>query len=111
MKENEAIMMDFSENLAFDTQDAVQPAYYFKVQCTIHPICIYYKDNGELKQQSVIIIAESLKHNVEAVHLFLQKLVEYLKKDYRLKKLFIFTDGAPSQYKNRFFFKSLYVRK
>lgn len=74
LKENEIIaLMDFSENLAFEIQDAVQSYYYAKIQCTIHPICIYFKENGEVKQKSIIVIAESLSHNVQAVYLFQKK--------------------------------------
>lgn len=87
INENEIIsLMDFSENLAFEIQDAAQAYYYAKVQCTIHPICIYYKENGFLKEKSVIIIAESLNHNVEAVYLFQTKLVEYVKEVFGTKK-------------------------
>lgn len=97
-------IMDFSENLAFEIQNAVQSYYYAKQQCTLHPICLYYKENNELKQRSIIIIAESLKHNVEAVYLFQSKLVEYLKKTNEFKtknEIIFFTDGAASQYKNK----------
>lgn len=60
LSENEMIvLMDFSENLAFEIQDAAQAYHYAKDQCTIHPICLYYKENGDLKHQSIIIIAES----------------------------------------------------
>lgn len=98
------VLMDFSENLSFDIQDAAQSYYYSKNQSTIHPICIYYRDGTQLKQQSIIIIAESLKHTVEAVYLFQIKLVSYLKVlfgDLSQKKIKYFTDGAASQYKNK----------
>lgn len=36
-------VMDFSENIAFEMQDAAQSYYYEKIQCTIHPICMYLK--------------------------------------------------------------------
>lgn len=102
LNENEIIaLMDFSENLAFEIQDAAQAYYYAKILCTIHPICIYYKKNGELKQQSIIIIAESLSHNVQAVYLFQTKLVQYVKSVLGTKKIIFFSDGAPSQYKNK----------
>lgn len=103
LKEDEMIaLMDFSENLAFEIQDAAQSYYYAKIQCTIHPICIYHKENGELKQKSIIVIAESLKHDVKAVYLFQKKLVQYVKKSIQgVKKIFFFSDGAPSQYKNK----------
>lgn len=90
--------------LKYMTQ-AAQGYYYVKTQCTIHPICLYYKDGGELKHKSIIIIAESLKHNVEAEHLFQTKLIKYLKaffgNAFLRKKIKSFSDGAASQYKNK----------
>lgn len=91
----------FSENLSFEIQDAAQAFYYNKPQSTIHPICIYFKSNNELKCKSIIIIAESLKHNVEAVYQFQRKLVEFIKSQYGNKKIISFLDGAASQYKNK----------
>lgn len=93
--------MDFSENIAFEMQDAAQSYYYSKIQSTIHPICMYYKINGELKQKSMIIIAQSTDHIVESVYLFQNKLVHYVKTVLKKKKIIFFTDGAPSQYKNK----------
>lgn len=102
LNENELIvLMDFSENLSFEIQDAAQSFYYGKPQTTIHPICIYFKSNNELKHKSLIVIAESLKHNVESVYQFQCKLVEYIKIHYGNKKIIFFSDGAASQYKNK----------
>lgn len=95
------VLMDFSENIAFEIQFAAQAYYYQKPQCTIHPICLYFKQNGELKEKSIIIIAESLNHNVTSVYLFQTKLVDYIKSVFGNKKIVFFTDGAPSQYKNK----------
>lgn len=104
--EDEVIVLcNFSENLAFEIQDSAQSYYYAKTQCTLHPICIYYKEGIELKQKSIIIIAESLKHTVEAVYLFQTKMIEYFKAffgdSFRSKRLKFFSDGAASQYKNK----------
>lgn len=103
LNENELIvLMDFSENLSFEIQDAVQSAYFNKPQSTLYTICIYSKSNDKLITKSMIGIAESLKHNVEAVYAFQTKLVEYIKKEYSdAKKIIFFTDGAGSQYKNK----------
>lgn len=112
LSEHEIIaIMDFSENLAFEIQDAAQSYYYAKIQCTIHPICIYYKKDGELKQQSIIVIAESLNHNVQAVYLFQTKLVQYVESVFGTKKIIFFSDGAPSQYKNKKNFLNLCMFK
>lgn len=97
-------ILDFSENLSFEIQFEVQSAYYSRNQCTIHPICFYFKENSDLKHQSIIIIAESLQHTTEAVYLFQTKFVAHLKSIFgsEMKKTIkFFSDGAASQYKNR----------
>lgn len=116
LKEDEVIAIgDFSENLAFEIQDAAQSHYYSKTQCTLHPVCIYYKVGQDLKQKSIMIIAESLKHNVEAVYLFRTKLIGHLKEffgdTFKNKKIKFFTDGAASQYKNKYNFVNLCLFK
>lgn len=112
LPENEIIvLMDFSENLAFEIQDAVQQHHYSKNQCTIFPVCIYFKENGELKNKSLIFIAESLKHDVAAVYLFKKKLIPYIKTFYGNRKILFFTDGAPSHFKNKKSFLNLCMFK
>lgn len=61
-----------------------------------------------------MVISESLKHNVEAVHLFQTQLVAYLKntKEFaKIKKIIFFSDGAPQQYKNKYNFLDLCLFK
>lgn len=103
LKDDEVIaLLDFSENLSFEIQFQIQSYYYNKPQCTIHPICMYYKEGNELKTKSIIFIAESLQHNVNAVYLFQRKLIEYLRAARSsTKKIIFFSDGAASQYKNK----------
>lgn len=103
LKDDEVIaLLDFFENLSFDIQNQVQSYYYSKSQCTIHPICLYYKEGNEVQSKSLIFIAESLQHNVNAVYLFQTKLVEYLRRARsNTKKIIFFSDGAASQYKNK----------
>lgn len=101
--ENEAIiLLDFSENYAVVIQDEIQSHHFSKKQVTVHPFCIYYKRNGEKKIQSIIAISECLDHNITSVYLFIERLVLVLKECLPfVNKLFFFSDGAASQYKNR----------
>lgn len=87
----------------FFFQDAIQAQHWNHQQVTLHPFAIYYKDeNSETKEQSLLIIAESLEHTYEAVHQFKGVLFKYLNENFALiKKIFFFSDGAASQYKNK----------
>lgn len=130
LKQDEYIVVcDFSENYSFIVQvsvlnynlhffflitnfflfsfllkDAAQGWHWANAQCTIHPFCIYYKDeNDDLKHKSLVIIAESLKHNFESVYLFQRKLLQFLKDTFstNIQKISFFSDGSGGQYKNK----------
>lgn len=96
------VILDFSENYSFVIQSVPTAEYFSKNQCTIHPFCIYYKENGVLKNQSLIIISEDQEHYFPQVFLFKRKLIEYMNRKFeRISKIFFFSDGAGMQYKHR----------
>lgn len=98
------IICDFSENLSFVVQDAVQGFHWANSQCTIHPFAIYYKDSDsqDIQFTSFIAIAEFTKHNHVAVRLFLKKCIEFIKNKLpELTMIHFFSDGSGSQYKNK----------
>lgn len=84
-------------------QDAIQAQHWNQQQVTLHPFAIYYKDNNlETRIQSLLIIAECLEHTYEAVHQYKEELFLYLNERFPLiKKIYFFSDGAASQYKNK----------
>lgn len=104
LQPNEFVVInDFAENYSFVIQDEIQAFHWMNEQCTIHPTCVYYKDaENKLCNISFAFIAESLEHSVVSVALFQQKLIESLQSRFQtVKKIYFFSDGAASQYKNR----------
>lgn len=106
---NEIVLIyDFSENYTCIMQDSVQAFHWSSQQVTVHPICMYFKGaDGKLKNQTFVIISECLDHNFLSVFAFQRKLVDYLRRDDKfqhINKLTIFSDGAPTQYKNKYNF-------
>lgn len=97
------ILCDFAENYSFVVQDEIQAYHWVNAQCTVHPFVIYYLDgNNKLQNISLIILAESLEHNITSVKLFQDKLLQFLKqKFHKIDKISFFSDGAASQYKNK----------
>lgn len=96
------VICDFSENYAFVLQDSIQGAHWNNDQVTIHPMAIYYIDNGEEKCTNYVAISECLKHDTVAVNLFQNGLISFLKTTLgTLEKIFYFSDGASGQYKNK----------
>lgn len=78
--DNELIaILDFSENYAAVVQDEIQSHHFMRKQATVHPVCLYYKKNGVKEIQSIIVIAESLEHNIISVYMFIQSVVSMVK--------------------------------
>lgn len=95
---------DFSENYSPIIQDAIQGMHWSKDQITIHPFVCYYKPEGCTSPIvfNFVIISDYLEHNSLAVYAFQHKLLEALMKIIpNLLKVYYFSDGAASQYKNR----------
>ena len=95
---------DFAENYSFVLQDEVQGYHWNNSQASLHPFVVYYKDEqGIVQHVSLVIISECLSHDTTAVHLFQRLLVNYLKEKVGgfPAKIYYFSDGAASQYKNK----------
>lgn len=98
LKTNEFLVIsDFSENYTFIVQNAVQSFHW-----VIHPFVIYYKNGDEIDHTSVVVIAESTKHDIVAVYLFQKRQLEFMQQKFdAIEKTIFFSDGAGGQYKNR----------
>lgn len=97
------VSADFSENYSFVLQDAAEGFHWNNSQATIHPFVVYYMDSGELRHVSYAVISDCLHHDTVAVHLFQKSLISFLKEKFGIfpRKIYCFSDGAASQYKNR----------
>ena len=97
------IIQDFAENYCFIVQDAIQGFQWNNSQATIHPFAVYYRESdGKLNNINLCIISGCFKHDSVAVHSFVKVALQYLTSHVcpTVKKVYYFTDGAASQYKN-----------
>lgn len=104
------VCLDFAENYSFHIQDAIQAHHWSNSQATLHPYIIYYRENEKRKHLNYVVISEKVTHDSSAVHLFNSKLIKFLKSkfpDNTIQKIVYFSDGAVSQYKNKFNFINL----
>ena len=100
---------DFAENYTCRPQDAPQGCHWNNTQCIIHPVVANYNCSipncSEVITDSIIFISDDLTHDHHAVHHFVSSSVLLLKKEgVEFHRLFQFSDGAPTQYKNRIAF-------
>lgn len=108
------VCLDFSANYTFSVQNAIQSHHWNNSQATIHPYVVYYRENGEMKHINYVVISEKVSHDASSVHLFNFKLIEFLKNKFgadKIKKNSYFSDGAASQYKNKYNFVNLINHK
>ena len=102
------ILLDFAENYSFIVQDAIQGYHWDNSQCTLHPFAIYYKKDGSLKCASVCVVSDCLHHTNPTVYTFISHVIPFVKTLLDdVKKIYYFSDGAASQYKNHKNFTNL----
>ena len=56
-----------AENYSFVVQDEIQSFQQSKSHCTLHPVVVYYNENGKLARKSLCFISEYLEHDTEFV--------------------------------------------
>lgn len=101
------VIGDFAQNYSPIIQDAIQNHYWSNNQITVHPFVVYrseFDENDQSKYDTFVIISECTTHNAVAVSLFIKKLMNKLIAQYGkncIKKIYYFSDGAASQYKNK----------
>ncbi len=98
-QETVVLQVDFAENYTAVYQDDIQSARWHQKQVTVFPSVLW--SDGDL--ESYAIVSDSLEHDKRSVATFLSKIVEDIKmKHPAMKEHHIFSDGAASQFKNKF---------
>ena len=102
MNESECIiLLDFAENYHYVVQDEIQGYHWNKDQCTLHPVVIYYKENGELKHFSLCILSDDLEHDTSFVHELQRRVMHFIKEKLpQVTSVLYFSDGCSGQYKS-----------
>ena len=103
---------DFAENYKFITQDEVQSFHWTNLQCTLHPVVVYYKENDKLCLKSFCVLSDDMTHDVCMVYEVQRSVINEIKEMLPLvSKIEYFSDGCAGQYKNRNNFKNLSLHK
>ena len=93
---------DFAENYKFVVQDEAQSFHWTNLQCTLHPVVVYYRDDDKLCHKSYCFLSDDTKHDVAIVHEVQEQVLQDLKMFLpNLKNIEYFSDGCSGQYKNR----------
>lgn len=103
------IQIDFSEKFAVKFQDEAQSAYYNQRQILIFTCCAW----SAQKTRCMTVLSNFVEQNKFSVARCLTVIIENLKKNIPcMKRLLVFSDGAGSQFKNKFTLSNLvYVKE
>ena len=101
METNEAVMQeDFSENFAIKHQNEIMSAHWVSHGITLFTAILYQANEST----SYVVVSDVLQHDKYAVYCFnnaiLNHYISVLGR--KLEHLHVFSDGAASQFKNRF---------
>lgn len=102
------VCLDFAENYSFVVQNSTQSFHWNNDQATIFTAIAYYKDNNnDVKHKSIATISNNLKHDTCAVYNYQIIIINYLKHNFNIQKIYYFTDGASQHFKNKSNFSNL----
>ena len=95
------ILGDFAENYKFVVQDEVQSFHWNNLQCTLHPVVVYYRADGKLLHMSYCIISDDMTHDVAMVYEIQKCIIAAIKSKLPyIVKVEYYSDGCAGQYKN-----------
>ena len=99
LEEGEALLQeDFSENYSIKQQNEIMSAHWVSTGVTLFTAVLNTTDGVK----SFVVVSDELHHDKYAVATFNRKILELANADGRIRQLHMFTDGAGSQFKNRF---------
>ena len=104
---NIGLQVDFSENASLNHQDEIQSVHWSHAQATLFTA---YAWVDSAVTESYVIVSDELRHTKLSVYTFMETLFADLKTKYpNIRKISVFSDGASSQFKQRFQFSNLHL--
>ena len=83
-------------------------AHWSNEMATLFTAVVYYiAGNGELTHQSYVVVSDELGHDKASVYAFNKAILERVKEVTSVKMVHYWSDGAGSQFKNRYNLASL----
>jgi len=97
--------VDFSENATILNQDEIQSAHWTHSQVTLFTAHAW----GANISEGLVFVSDCLQHTKVAVYSFMNEIFNHLKLKYpTTQSIAVFSDGAASQFKQRFLFSNLH---
>ena len=108
--ESIVLQVDFSENATIASQREIQSAHWNHSQATIFTAHIWIDTKSDTKsKEGIVIVSDDLDHSKQSVYTYMQYILNRLKvKCPNMKVLDVFSDGAGSQFKQKYLFSNLH---
>ena len=89
-------------------QREVMAAHWSNDTVTLFTAVVYYRSGtGDLEHKPYAVISDDLRHNKQSVYAFNKAMHEEVKKFTQVNKVHYWSDGAGSQFKNKYNLSSL----
>lgn len=99
--------VDFSENAAIISQNEIQAAHWTHGQATLFTAHAWVSQGVT---ESTVLILDNLSHTKVSVYTFMEAIFQHLKEKFpTIHDIAVFSDGASSQFKQRFLFANLFL--
>ena len=107
------IQEDFAENFSLKHQDEIMSAHWSSDQVTIFTAVVHYlDDDGRLEHKSYALVSDKLEHDKVAVYTFNKVILKHISLTTKIvTHVHYWSDGAASQFKNRFTLSNLLFHK
>lgn len=100
------LQVDFAENYTSAYQDEIQAAHWHQSQITVFTAVAWIKEEA----QSYVLVSDNLHHEKKSVTAFLSGVIKnMMSKHSTINVVHIFSDGAASQFKNKYIWAFLSI--
>ena len=98
--ENVVLQVDFSEIATIASQSETQSAHWCHGQATLFTVYAWIKED---ENESLVLVSDDLTLTKYSVYIFMEYIMKHLREKLPLiRVLNVFSDGAGSQFKQRF---------
>ncbi|CAG9810451.1 unnamed protein product [Chironomus riparius] len=94
------LIVDYAENYNCRSQDEISSAYFGRRQISLFTSVVYVGNEDPI---SIVIANDCISHNKEQVWFYIKFIVDFIQSLFDdIRTVNVFSDGACSQFKNRF---------
>lgn len=111
--EDAVVQVDFAVNYTCKYQDEIQAAHWNQEQVTLFTVTIWTKGTNGNICDSHVIVSDEMVHDKKAVAVFMSLVVDrFVKQKHpHITRVFVFSDGPSSQFKNKYRYVAHFLHK